>query len=260
MASFSAEQRQEILTAFQRRQALEFLIAVSFLGGAFVLVQLFSNPNYQVAGFGGSALALMAGAVLLVGLGLHFVNWRCPACGRLLRGLAGTPFCRGCGALFVEDGKGGRATPGDPAEPGLVAEIALQRELDLYRTSAGKLLFKGLVLAGFGVVVVLFFPPDDGASRQNLWLYRTFGESGLVWSARGLGILMTLFGGWMLSTGARRLTTGVRDREASSRRVLGIEGGVSPPQPSRLGFLVALGVIALVVVALCWLSQKLQAM
>ena len=265
MASFSAEQRQEILTAFQRRRTLELLIALPILSGAFALVQLFRSPNYQIAGFGGSALALTAGAVLLVGLVLHFVNWRCPACNRLLhRGVAGTPFCRGCGALFVEDGvedgKGGPATPGDPATPGPAAEIALQRELDLYRTRAAKLLFKGLVLAGFGVVVVLFFPPDEGASRQNLWLYRTFGESGLVWSARGLGILMTLFGAWMLSTGARRLTTGVRDREASSRRVLGIEGGVSPPQPSRLGFLVALGVIALVVVALCWLSQKLQAM
>ena len=260
MTSFSAEQRQEILTAFQRRRTLELLIAIPILSGAFALVQLFRNPNYQIAGFGGSALALTAAAVLLVVLVLHFVNWRCPACNRLLRGLAGTPFCRGCGAVFVEDGKGGPATPGDPAKPGPAAEIALQRELDFYRTRAGKLLFGGLVLAGFGVVVALFFSPDEGASRQDLWLYRTFGESGLVWGARGAGILMTLFGAWMLSIGARRLTSGVRRREASSRRVLGIEEGISPPQPSRLGFLVALAVIVLVVVALCWLAQKYQAM
>lgn len=261
MASFSAEQQQEILTAFQRRRELELLIAIPILSGTFALVLLFRNPNYQIAGFGGSALALTAGAVLLVGLVLHFVNWRCPACSRPLhRGVAGTPFCRGCGAVFVKDGKGGPAILGYPAKPGPAAEIALQRELVLYRARAGKLLIGGLVLTGFGIVVTLFLSPDGGAPRQDLWLYRTFGESGLVWGARGAGILMTLFGAWMLYIAARRLTAGVRGREASSRRVLGIEGGISPPRPSRAGFLAVLLVVVLVVVALYWLSQKYQAM
>ncbi len=261
MASFSAEQRQEILTAFQRRRQLELLIAIPILSGTFALVLLFRNPEYQIAGFGGSALALTAGAVLIVGLVLHFVNWRCPACGRPLhRGVAGTPFCRGCGAVFVKDGKGGPVTSGDPAKPGPAAEIALKRELDFYRLRASKLLIGGLVLFATGALLALFYSPSGGAPRQDLWLYRTFGESGQLWVGRGSGILMALLGAWMLYVASRRLAVGVRGREASYRRVLGIEGGISPPQPSRVGRLVVLLVAVLVVAALYWLSQKYQAM
>jgi hypothetical protein len=260
MASFSAQQRQEILTAFQRRRQLELLIAIPILSGTFALVLLFRNPEYQIGGFGGSALALTAAAVLIAGLMLHFVNWRCPACGRPLhRGVAGTPFCRGCGAVFVKDGKGGAATPGDPAKPGPAAEIALQRELVLYRARASKLLIGGLLLFSTGALLALLYSPS-GPPRQDLWLYRNFGESGIVWAGRGTGILMALFGAWMLYVASRRLTAGVRGREASSRRVLGIEDGISPPRPSRVGFLAGLLIAVLVVVALYWLSQKYQAM
>src|SRR5436305_14636938 len=119
MATFSAEQRQEILTAFQRRRQLELLIAIPILSGTFALVLLFRNPEYQIAGFGGSALALTAGAGLIARLVLPFINWRCPACGRPPpRGGAGPPLSRGGGAPFVQGRQGGPAGPRDPGEPG----------------------------------------------------------------------------------------------------------------------------------------------
>jgi hypothetical protein len=102
MASPSAQEQKQILAAFQRRRTLELLISIPILAGVFILVLLFRNPSYQIAGFGGLELAIAAGAVLAVGLALHFINWRCPVCRRpLRRGIAGSPFCRRCGAVFV---------------------------------------------------------------------------------------------------------------------------------------------------------------
>jgi hypothetical protein len=63
------------------------------------------------------------------------------------------------------------------------AERALGRELRSYRRRAARLLLAGFVLLGFGIVLAFFFTPSDTAPRNDLWLYRTYGESGLVWAS-----------------------------------------------------------------------------
>jgi len=102
MAKLTPEEQQRVREEFKRTRRNEMLISIPILAGTLVLVLLYRRPLYQIAGFGGTGLAMAAGAVLAVGLVLHARNWRCPACGRPLRG-RNTGFCRSCGALFLSE-------------------------------------------------------------------------------------------------------------------------------------------------------------
>jgi uncharacterized membrane protein HdeD (DUF308 family) len=135
------------------------------------------------------------------------------------------------------------------------AERALGRELRSYRRRAARLLLAGFVLLGFGIVLAFFFTPSDTAPRNDLWLYRTYGESGLVWGPRGLGALTMLLAIWLFYIAAQRLTVGVRAREAGSRKVLGLSATSSPPRPSQVGLLVGILVAVVAVAALYLLTR-----
>jgi hypothetical protein len=141
---------------------------------------------------------------------------------------------------------------------GTPAERALERELSFYRARAAKTLVGGILLLVVGVVLTFFVSAGGQGARNDLWLYRTYGEQGLIWGGRGIGILLMLLAAWMLYRARRRLTVGVRAREASSRSVLGLPAAASnAPRPSRAGFLAGLLVLVLVVAALYLLSQRL---
>ena len=96
------------------------------------------------------------------------------------------------------------------------AERDFETELACRRRAA-RLLAVGLNLIIAGLVVIFFFPRGHGGLREDIWLYRDYGQSGLVWGARGAGILMMLIGTLLLYIASRRLTAGVRTRGAGSR-------------------------------------------
>ena len=103
MAKLTAEEQQRVREEFQRTRFKEILISIPIVAGTLVLVQLYRHPLYEIAGFGGTGLAIAAGVVLAVGIVLHVRYWRCPACGRRLRGGLYTGCCRSCGALFLSE-------------------------------------------------------------------------------------------------------------------------------------------------------------
>ena len=127
--------------------------------------------------------------------------------------------------------------------------------MNSYRTRAGKLLVAGLVLFGSGIGMAFFFTPSETAPRNDLWLYRTYGERGLVWGGRGFGILMMMLAAWLFYISFRRLTVGVRALEANSRQVLGLTSTKSAPPPSKAGFLIVL-LVAVVAVAALYLLNR----
>lgn len=101
MAKLTAEEQQQVIAAFKRTRLREILVLIPIVAGAFVLVELHRQPEYEIAGLGGAGLAVVAGLVLAIGIVLHVRNWRCPACGRYLGGGYTRGFCRSCGALFL---------------------------------------------------------------------------------------------------------------------------------------------------------------
>ncbi len=208
MASLTADEKQAIVAGYRRVRLLEVPIVLAGLVGATVLILTLENPSLVIAGLGGVELAIAAGALLLAGLVLHFVHWRCPGCRRGLQiGVGGFIACRRCGVVLNAKQVG---------RPGLtVAESALEKEMTIYEADTAKRLIQGVVVFGAGLAFFLWGTPKDTVAVP-------FGAPGWLNGLRvfGLGIILCAVGIFYLV--GRRMTAGEREHEAWVRRKLGM--------------------------------------
>ena len=206
MLNLSAEERQSNLESFKRRRQYELLIGALVVVGTVTLVMLFKDPRLEIYGHGGVELALAAAGVIAVGVALHVVNWRCPHCHRFLERLVGgAPICRNCGPLFNPEGTA-KATSKRTLKADLTpAERALKKEMQRYDGRTALRLFRGIIVLCGGLAFAIWAGPSDDAPHPELWLYRTFGPRGLIVGAKVFGIVIILFGVWMLVTVGRRM-------------------------------------------------------
>jgi hypothetical protein len=217
MASLTAEEKQAILKDYRRVRLLEMPIVLAILVGATVLILTLKDPSLVIAGLGGIELAIAAGAVLLAGLVLHFVHWRCPGCRRGLQiGIGGLIACRQCGVVLNAK---------QVVRPGLtVAESALKKEMKIYDAVTGKRLVQGIVVLGAGLAFFLWATPKDTVPVP-------FGAPGWLNGLRvfGLGIMLCAVGVFYLV--GRRMTVGEREHEAWARRKLGMPPKAAGSRP-----------------------------
>ncbi len=220
MAGLSAEEQQGAVARYQRVRLFEMLIVLVILAGGTVLLLILQNPSLVIAGLGGVELAIAAGAVLLCGAILHFVNWRCPHCrSGLQRGVGGLIGCKKCG--LVLNGKQMR-------KGGLtVAESALAKEMKIYDAVTVKRLFQGLVVFVGGLAFFLWATPKDTVPVP-------FGAPGWLNGLRILGLVIVLAGVWVFSIVGRRMTSGEQRHDAWARKKLGMapKGAPAKQQPA----------------------------
>lgn len=220
-----AQDWRQIAAELNRRRKRELVAAVPFLAAILVIVQLLHDSHLTIGGLGRLPLLAAALAVVAVYFVHHLTNWRCPACRHYL-GKLGASVCSRCGATFT-------APPDEPLMDAAAARQeqegrAVQAEVAMYRNQAGMSLFKGLLTALLGGVMILLAESPETLKPGSV-LYRWFGESGAHLATQLFGGFIVLVGVAWMSYALWRQKTGARRYAEQLQGLVDARAGASTP-------------------------------
>jgi hypothetical protein len=143
---------QQVAAEFRRRRIRELVAILAALAGVVVIVELLSDPGFEVAGLGGLPLFTVALVIVAASLVHHIANWRCPACADYL-GRLGASLCRSCGAILLAGDD--PPSPDERAEHEHRLQRAVAAEVAIYRGRTGFSLLLGLIVAFLGALLLV---------------------------------------------------------------------------------------------------------
>jgi hypothetical protein len=184
-----AQRPEQIVRKFRQRRQREYGTVPPLAASIFLIYEGFSHPEVRIAGLSGKGLLLLAAVLMVVSLGYHLVNWRCPACNRYLQGGYRPAFCQYCGALF--HGSGGLA------DEKMHLEHLFQEKVKEYRTPYILHLMRGTAV--FVVTLAGLLAPQTVVDLRIIGFFVLFG---LAWMAYAL---------YGMTYGARRFAARVRE-------------------------------------------------
>jgi hypothetical protein len=184
-----AQRPHEIVRKLRQRRRRELGTVLPLAGSIFLIYEGFNHPEVRIAGLSGKGLLLAAAVLMVVSLGYHLVNWRCPACNRYLQGGYKPAFCQYCGVLF--QGSGGFA------DQKMLVEQDFQEEIRKYRSPYAFHLIRGMAV--FVVSLAGLLGPQ---TVRDLCFIGFFVLVGLVWMAYAV---------YGMTYGARRFAARVRE-------------------------------------------------
>jgi hypothetical protein len=185
-----AQRAHEIVRKFKQRRRREYGTVLLLIASILPSYVGANHPEVRIAGLSGKGLLLAAAVLMVVSLGYHLANWRCPACHHYLRGGYRIAFCQCCEALF--QGSGGFA------DLEMNLEYLFQEEVKKYRGQyAAVHLPGGIVL--LGGTLVLFLIPQ---TAEDLRFIGFLGLAGLAWTAYAV---------YGMTYGARRFAARLRE-------------------------------------------------